>query len=106
MDEPIFKITTSDNPYDPFTQSDEWDAWDRTHGWHMNPDGSIGLGYFTASYLARVADVAEYGLSPAQYNRACNDAYDEIVALNLTGNYVKVSPEDYKNWVPVKTPVT
>ena len=105
MDEPIFMITTKDNPYSPFTQSDEWDVWDRTHGWHIDQQGRVRLGYCTSAYLARVCDNAEEGISPAQYNRACNNAYDEIVELNLTGNYVKVQPSDYDHWVPTKETV-
>ena len=97
--DPIFMLTTRDNPWNPFTQYDEWDAWDRTHGWHLKPDGTIGLGYCTSAYLARVATESDE-ISPAQYTRSINDAIDEIIGYNLTGNYVKVQEEDYKNWVP------
>lgn len=100
MDEPIYMLTTRDNPYNPFTHYDEWDAWDRTHGWHIDDQGVMHLGYCTSAYFARIATDAEDGLSPAQYTRACNDAYDEIVEYNLTGNYLKVTEDDYKNWVP------
>ena len=99
----VYMLTTSDNPWNPFTQYDEWDAWDRTNGSHIEADGRKRLGYCTSAYLARVATVSEE-LSPAQYTRAINDAIDEIVKLNLTGNYVKVSEEDYKNWKPTKPP--
>ena len=87
MQEPVYMLTTSDNPYNPFTHFDEWDAWDRSHG------------YFTNAYLARIA-ITSPELSPAQSQRAVNDAIDEIVEFNLTGNYVKVSEKDYENWVP------
>lgn len=97
MNEPVYMLTTTDNPYNPFTHYDEWYTWDITHGWHINPDGSIGLGYYTAAYLARIGRTAEYGLSPAQYIRECNNAIDEIIALNLTGNYIKVAEQDYEN---------
>lgn len=100
MDEPIYMVTTRDNPYNPFTHYDEWDAWDRTHGWHLDSQGVIHLGYCTSAYLGRIATDAEDGLSPAQYTRACNDAYDEIVEYNLTGNYLKVTEADYENWIP------
>ena len=36
-------LTTVDNPYDPFTQFDEWLMFDEDHGYH------------TCSYLARIA---------------------------------------------------
>jgi len=104
VDEPIFMLTTRDNPYNPFTHYDEWDAWDTHHGWHLDDRGVMHLGYCTSGYLGRVADTAEDGLSPAQYTRAVNDAYDEIVKYNLTGNYVKVTEDDYADgkWVPSK----
>ena len=100
MDEPIYLLTTRDNPYNPFTHFDEWDVWDRTHGWHIDEFGRQRLGYCTSAYLARVGTVAEDGLSPAQYIRACNEAYMEIAKYNLTGNYLLVTEDDYKNWVP------
>lgn len=92
-------LTTKDNPWNPFTQYDEWDAWDRTNGWHIE-NGRVALGYYTSAYLARVAVTSE-DISPAQYTRAINQAIDEIVSLNLTGNYAKVSEDDYKDWKPV-----
>ncbi len=94
-------LTTKDNPWNPFTQYDEWDAWDRTNGWHIE-NGRVALGYYTSAYLARVAVTSE-DISPAQYTRAINQAIDEIVSLNLTGNYAKVSEDDYKDWKPVTT---
>ena len=100
MDEPIYLITTRDNPYNPFTHYDEWDSWDRHHGWHVGSDGVVRLGYCTSAYVARLASNADDGISPAQYTRECNNVYDEIVDLNLTGNYVKVQESDYDNWVP------
>ena len=100
----VYMLTTSDNPWNPFTQYDEWDSWDRTNGYHIDVDGRKRLGYCTSAYLARVATVSEE-LSPAQYTRAINDAIDEIVEINLTGNYVKVSEEDYKDWKPTKQPI-
>lgn len=87
MDEPVFMLTTRDNPYSPFSNFEEWYSWDTSHG------------YNTSAYLARIAkDSSE--LSPAQSQRAVNDAIDEIISYNLTGNYLKVSKEDYDDWKP------
>lgn len=99
MDDTPYMLTTKDNPWNPFTNYDEWNAWDQTHGGHLRPDGTMGLGYCTSAYLARIAVVSDE-ISPAQYTRAINDAIDEIVKYNITGNYVKVCEDDYKNWVP------
>ena len=77
-------VTTMDNPYDYWTQFDEWYAFDTAKG------------YNTCSYLARVS-YASTDMSDYEYERAVNDAVDEILRLNITGNYVKtikVSSED------------
>lgn len=79
----VHMLTTEDNPYNPFTQFDEWNAWDISHG------------YNTCAYLARIAKTSPE-ISAAQTQRAVDDAIDEIVYLNLTGNYIKVSENDYK----------
>lgn len=83
----IYMLTTKDNPYNPFTHFDEWNAWDMSHG------------YNTCSYLARITKTSP-DLSLAQIQTSVNDAIDEIIFFNLTGNYVKVCEDDYDNWIP------
>jgi hypothetical protein len=71
-------ITTTDNPFDPFDQFDKWFAFDEFHGYH------------SCSYLDRIAKISDdwsYDDQVAEIERAI----DEIVALNLTGNYKKVT---------------
>lgn len=70
-------VTTLDNPYDFFTHFDEWYAFD------------IEKGYNTCAYMARIAK-ASNEMSEAEYDREIEDAVDEIVKMNLTGNYRKV----------------
>lgn len=70
-------VSTLDNPFNPFTQANEWERFD------------IDLGYNTMSYLSRIAILSEE-LSIDDYNQAINNAVDEIIDLNLTGNYIKV----------------
>ena len=67
-------LTTEDNPYDPFTQFEEWYAFD------------VQNGYNTCSYLARIA-MTSNELSDADYDQALDSAIDEIMEFNLTGNY-------------------
>ena len=74
-------LTTTDNPYSPFTQFTEWKAYDEM------------MGYFTCEYLARIARTSP-DLSPEDYVLAIEDAIDEIVDFNLTGNYKKVYLEE------------
>ncbi|MDD3288125.1 MAG: hypothetical protein PHX43_03870 [Alphaproteobacteria bacterium] len=71
-----FMLTTIDNPFDPFTQWDEWRRYDED------------MGYFTCSYLARIAKTSD-DLSEADYNEAVDDAIEEIVKLNINGMYRK-----------------
>lgn len=73
----LHMLTTTDNPYDPITQFDEWYEYDESNGYH------------TCSYLARAA-MSSDDLSPADENVAVESAIDEIVRINPTGNYRKV----------------
>lgn len=75
-------VTTVDNPFNPFTEFDEWYRFDRDHG------------YNTCEYLARIALTSDE-LSDEANAQAINDAVDEIVRLNINGMYKKVTePSD------------
>lgn len=76
-----FMLTTVDNPYDPFTQFDEWFAFDRDHG------------YDTTSYLARIVRSSDE-LSEADQEEAIDNAIDEILEFNVLGIYIKVADSD------------
>ena len=71
-------VTTLDNPYDYFTQFDEWYAFDTQHG------------YNTCGYVDRIAKTSNE-LSEHDRMIAINDAVDEILAMNVLGIYVKVT---------------
>jgi hypothetical protein len=73
-----YMLTTVDNPFDPFTQFDEWLAYD------------IGNGYNTCGFLARVAKVSN-DLSLPDQAQAVQDAIDEIVEENVLGVWKKVA---------------
>jgi len=74
---PEFMLTTVDNPYDPFTQWDEWFAWDQNAGYH------------TPGLLARVARTAD-DLAEGDQHLAIQQAIDEIVRENVLGVHRKV----------------
>jgi hypothetical protein len=76
-------ITTLDNPYNPFTQFDEWYAFDESKGYH------------TCSYLARIAKTSNE-LSERENLIEQEKAIDEIISLNLLGIYKKVKESDFK----------
>lgn len=73
-------LTTIDNPFDPFTQFDEWRAYDESK--HYN----------SCAYLARVTTTSN-DLSEADEALAIETAIDEIVSLNVLGLYKKATKE-------------
>jgi hypothetical protein len=79
-----FMLTTLDNPYNPFTQFDEWYAFDESEQ------------YCTCEYLARVAKSSPE-LSDVDQDIAIDLAMNEILQFNLTGNYIKVTKESFKD---------
>ena len=76
-------ITTIDNPYNPFTQFDDWYAFDESKGYH------------TCSYLARIAKTSNE-LSERENLIEQEKAIDEIISLNLLGIYKRVKESDFK----------
>ena len=77
----ISMLTTVDNPYDPFTEFDLWNAYD------------ISMGYNTSSYLARIAAYSPE-LSEIDQEQSIQTAIDEILLHNLTGLYRCVKKDD------------
>ena len=74
-------VTTLDNPWDFWTHFDEWNAFDQEKG------------YFTNNYIARVS-LASSEMSQEEYEDAIEAAVDDIVRLNITGNYRKIVKKD------------
>ena len=76
-------LSTSDNPYNPLTEYDDWEAYDHQKG------------YNTAEYLARVVRTS-HELGEEVYAADIEDAIDTIVVLNLISwlyddvSYIKV----------------
>lgn len=77
-------LTTLDNPYNPFTQFDDWSAYD------------ILKGYHTSSYLARIAKSSN-DLSLVNEDLALTLAINEIVNQNVLGIYIKVTEDSFKD---------
>lgn len=74
-------LTTTDNPFNPFTQFDEWFAFDTQKG------------YNTCAYLGRIA-LTSPDLSDLDNELAVEKAIDEIVSLNVIDKYKKVYRTD------------
>ena len=75
-----YMLSTKDNPYNPFTKFKEWFEYDTTHG------------YNSLSYIARIA-MTSNELTDEENEVIIDQAIDEILSLNLTGNYIKVKDE-------------
>lgn len=71
-------LTTIDNPFDPFTQFDEWFQFDEEKGYH------------TCQFLARISR-ASSDMSESDYERENERAIDEIVKWNVRGIDKKVT---------------
>ena len=76
-----YYVTTIDNPYNPFTESDQWRAFDISHG------------YNTDAYVARVGNFSDE-LSEEEFDEEINFVVDEICRLNINGMYRKVCKPD------------
>lgn len=70
-------LTTVDNPFNPFTQFEEWYAFDER------------VGHRTTQFLARIVRSSDE-LSEADQSLAIEQAIDEIINENVSGLYRKV----------------
>lgn len=71
------RLTTFDNPYDPFTQFDSWFAFD------------VEKGYYSCSRLARVAKISEE-MTEKEVSEEIERAIDEIIQYDFLNIYKKV----------------
>jgi hypothetical protein len=76
-------LTTVDNPFNPFTEWDEWFNFD------------LHQGYNTPAFLARIARVTP-DLPETEQALIIDQAMDEIVTENVSGMWKKVSAADYE----------
>lgn len=71
-------ITTTDNPYSPFDEFDEWYTFD------------TAMGYNTCSLLARIAPIKSITLTEEEEEAEKEKAIDILCEFNFTGKYKKV----------------
>lgn len=72
-----FMLTTFDNPFDPFEDFHSWFYFD------------VSKGYYTCSYLARIANTTD-DMSQKEVNEEIERAIDEIILYNPLNIYKKV----------------
>ena len=77
-------LSTIDNPFNPFTDWDSWKGYDESKK------------YFTCEYLARIATTSD-DLTEEEYDKALEQAIDEIVKFNINGLYVKIYEDEKYN---------
>ena len=71
-----FALTTSDNPFNPFTQFSQWYLYD------------MEKGYNSCGYLARIAKLSD-ALSPQEVDDEIERAIDEIIQYDYLNIYIK-----------------
>lgn len=69
-----YMLTTIDNPYSPWTQWDEWFAYD------------LEKGYGTCAYLARIASTSP-DMTDEENAIEISKAIDEIIGYDVLGIY-------------------
>lgn len=77
----IHMLTTVDNPFNPRTKFDEWNAWDTQAGYH------------TLALLGRIVNTSD-DLSEPDQELAIDLAIDEIVKENVSGMHKKIEVEE------------
>ena len=78
-------LTTYDNEWDPFDNFAEWFSRDMQLAREQNRRSCAG-------YLAIIAACSD-DVSDNEFNQFMNDAIDEIVELDLSGTFKKVTRE-------------
>lgn len=77
-------LTTTDNPFDYWSQHDDWKRFDEDKG------------YYTSNLVARLITTSN-DLTEEANLKDIEDAVDFIVAWNPTGNYKKIYHEENFN---------
>jgi len=75
-----YMLTTTDNPFSPFNEWDEWYAYDEAKGYH------------SSALLARIANTSDE-LSEPDQDLAINQAINDVLDMNDIGLYRKVSQD-------------
>ena len=81
-------LSTIDNPYNPFDNFEQWYMYDELLARQQNRPTC-------SSYLARV-DCSTDEFGEAELRQTMNDIIDEIVELNLSGTFIKLTRSEAK----------
>ena len=75
------RITTIDNPYDPFKDFDHWFLYD------------VGKGYNSCAYLSRIAKTSDQ-MTEEENDQEIERAIDEIIFNDFRNIYKKVKQKN------------
>lgn len=75
------RITTIDNPFDPFSQFDSWYAFD------------VEKGYYTCSRIARLANFTDE-MTDIERDNENERAIDKLIEIDVLDIYKKVVQEE------------
>ncbi len=81
-----YRLTTIDNPFDPFDQFKDWYKYD------------VDQGYFTCNYLASIANFSDY-FTEQEQQIEINKAIDAIMNADPLNIYLKVQRKENKQEV-------
>lgn len=76
-----YLLTTIDNPYNPWTNWDQWYDYDQR------------MGYCTCSYMARLMSTSD-AMSDEECDREYEFAMNEITKYDVLGLYAKIKKND------------
>lgn len=83
-----YRLTTINNPYNPFDEYDKWYAFDISHMY--NTDGAIARCLTTSDELPEDIQRQDW-----------ENALDTVLKWDVFGIYRKVTREDMKHWTPI-----
>lgn len=73
-----YAVTTEDNPFNPFTQFDDWFNFD------------CDKSYYTCNKIARLSQNQREDLDPIQQIIANNQVVDKLIACDFLGIYKRI----------------
>lgn len=76
-------LSTIDNPYNPFSQFDEWYAYDMVLARQEGRNTCCG-------YLAAISQMSS-DVTDSEYDAIIEQTIDDICELNLNGKFIKVT---------------